>query len=133
MWSGELIIELAPRLALQAGNVTTEHNNPMKTYKATGLVFGNYWGGGKGAFQSTPITASSRAEIIAQAEKMLDDGSLDGGMGYESLNGAILDVQETKTVEVNGEVFSKQSSQYEFIGKLTTDEEDFLEEALLNA
>ena len=37
MWSGELIIELAPRLALQAGSVTTEHNNFMKTHYSEGI------------------------------------------------------------------------------------------------
>ena len=100
-------------------------------YELTGLVHGNYWGGGEGAYKSTPIYSKTKEEGLKKAEEMLDSGALDDGMGYESLIGAILDIKEIKTTEVEGEEFSHENHEIEYIGKLTERQEDFLYECLM--
>lgn len=102
----------------------------MKKYKITGWVYGNYWGGGQGAYRSTTILADSREEGIKKAEEMLADGSLDSGMGYKSLIGAILDIEENEIIEIDGKNFSHKEYEYYFIGNLSDEMEEFLMECV---
>ena len=101
----------------------------MKTVKyiATGLVYGNYWGGGKGAYASRILKSDTKEDIIEQATKGLD-GSLDGGMGYESLIGALLNIACITTVIIDGKEFENIEYELEFIGDLSEEDMDFLEE-----
>jgi len=98
-----------------------------KKFTFTGVVLGNHWGGGKGSYPSTEFIASSEEEGIEKAEKMLEEGSLDSGMGYESLIGALLDIKETTTIEIDGKEFYNDQYNSMFIGNLTEEEMDFLE------
>ena len=100
----------------------------MKTVKftSTGLVHGNYWGGGKGAYKAEKLSADTKEELIEKATKMLDDGSLDSGMGYESLIGALLNITKTTTIIHDGKPFSNEETESEFIGDLTEEQQDFL-------
>lgn len=95
-------------------------------YKSGGLVFGNYWGGGKGAYAAREIEASTKEELLLKANEMLENGSLDDGMGYESLIGARIDITETKFTDIDGEEFSHENYETVFIGDLTEKEIDFL-------
>lgn len=97
-----------------------------KRFECTGLVFGNYWGGGSGAYKARSLKANSRAKLIKQAIDALNDSSLDSGMGYESLIGAILHVEIIETVVINGEEFSRSDFEIEFIGNLTEEQQEFL-------
>jgi hypothetical protein len=94
-------------------------------YKSTGVVFGNYWRGGKGAYPAREIKADSREELLEQAKKGLD-GSLDSGMGYESLIGALIEICKITTIAIDGKHFTNKEYETEFIGDLTEEEEDFL-------
>lgn len=99
----------------------------MKTYEITGVVYGNLWGGGEGAYPSRPLQGDNLAELTKKAKKMLKDGSLDGGMGYESLNGAYLNI-ETKTIKtIDGDEFINKKYDDMFIGKLSDKVKDFLQ------
>jgi len=100
------------------------------SYKSNGLVLGNYWGGGIGAYKARDIEAPTQEELLTKANQMLEDGSLDDGMGYESLIGAILIITETKNTDIDGEDFSHDNSEIVFIGNLTEEEEDFLNECI---
>lgn len=100
----------------------------MKIFNATGIVYGNLWGGGKGAYGATEISGKSRADTMKQAKKMLDNGSLDGGMGYESLIGAILTIKSTEIREIKGKIWTHEEYEQIFIGKLNKEEQDFLME-----
>ena len=64
----------------------------IKKFRSKGLAYGKYWGGGEGAYQAEELTGETKEELLEKANTMLTDGSLDSGMGYESLIGAILDV-----------------------------------------
>jgi DNA invertase Pin-like site-specific DNA recombinase len=100
----------------------------METIKftSTGLVHGNYWGGGKGAYKAEKLSADTKEELIEKATKMLEDGSLDGGMGYESLIGALLSITKTTSIIHNGKPFTNEETEFEFIGELTEEDQDFL-------
>jgi hypothetical protein len=100
------------------------------TFTAKGVVLGNYWGGGKGAYEARQITANSKEELIKIAEEGIKDGSLDNGMGFQNLIGAALTIIIVTTVEIDGELFSNRRYDDVFIGNLSEDESDFLAEVL---
>ena len=70
------------------------------SYHAEGFLLGNLWGGGKGAYPTIKLTSDSIYGIRELAENALSDGSLDSGMGYQSLIGAILKISISSTVFV---------------------------------
>lgn len=96
-----------------------------KKYVAEGLVFGNLWGGGKGSYRSTKLTDTTLEGLLEQATKGLD-GSLDSGMGYESLIGALLDITTVTTAIIDGKEFINKESEIRFIGDLSDKQQDFL-------
>jgi hypothetical protein len=102
-----------------------------KSYKATGFVLGNYWGGGTGAYPTIKFEADTKEELMEKAKVALDDGSIDSGMGYESLIGAILDITEITSVEIEGETFINKKYIFDTVGELTNEEYEFLQELSL--
>ena len=94
-------------------------------FKSTGLVLGHYWGGGSGSYPATKLTADTKEELIKKATDGLD-GSLDGGMGFESLIGALLVITKTTTIIHDGKRFTNEETEEEFIGNLTEEQQDFL-------
>jgi hypothetical protein len=102
-----------------------------KSYKATGFVLGNYWGGGQGAYPTINFEADTKEELMDKAKVALDDGSIDSGMGYESLVGAVLDITETTTVEIEGETFTNEKYIFDTVGELTNEQYDFLQNCCL--
>ena len=94
-------------------------------YKSRGLVFGNYWGGGRGAYSAEKLSADTKEELIKEATKGLD-GSLDAGMGFESLIGALLVITKITSITRGGKTFTNEEIEEEFIGKLTEEDQDFL-------
>ncbi|MCK9429615.1 MAG: hypothetical protein M0R17_06385 [Candidatus Omnitrophica bacterium] len=96
-----------------------------KKFESTGLVYGNYWGGGKGSYPARKLYAKTKSDIIEQAEKGLD-GSLDSGMGYESLIGALLIITEITTINVKGKNYVHKEDDIIFIGDLSENEQNFL-------
>lgn len=97
-----------------------------KEYIASGLVYGKLWGGGFGAYKSQELRAKTKSELLIQAKKDLKSGSLDGGMGFEFLKGARLDIKEIETVTIKGKEYQRVEYITEFIGNLTDKDRDFL-------
>ena len=99
-----------------------------KEYKITGFVYGNLWGGSKGAYPSTTLSGNNINKLLKKANEMLKDKSLDSGMGYESLIGALLTIKTTTTILVKGKEF--KNDEYEdkvkVVGKLSNEEIEFL-------
>jgi hypothetical protein len=100
------------------------------TFSATGAVLGNYWGGGKGAYEARPVSASSKEELIKLLEQGVEDGSLDSGMGYRSLLGAYMTIKQTTHVTIDGKDFSNDEYEDVVIGNLDEEEIDFLCEVI---
>lgn len=101
-------------------------NKKVRVY-SNGFVLGNYWGGGRGAYPSTKLEAPTKEELIEVAKKALVEGSLDSGMGYESLIGARLDIRTVTTIEIDGNEFVNTENETEFIGDLTDSQIEFLD------
>jgi hypothetical protein len=99
---------------------------------ATGFVLGYLWLGDKGAYGARSLSADTREEIISQAEKGIEDGSLDGGMGFQSLLGALLHITTITTVTIDGKEFENRETEAEIIGELSDKDEDFLNEVAYN-
>ena len=98
----------------------------MKRYIATGYVLGKLWGGGEAAYPSEKIESVSKINLVKKAEKMLDDGSLDSGMGYENLIGAMLSIEEIDYRVIGGKDFSHSEYETIYVGKLSEKQINFL-------
>ena len=107
-------------------------NSKPKTYKARGFVYGNLWGGGKGAYPAEVITSDNRQDINQEIKSGISSGWLDSGMGYESLIGAIMTIETISTAMIDGKEF--KNSEYETViyGDLKDNEVEYLEEILSN-
>lgn len=92
----------------------------------SGFVYGNYWGGGEGAYAATIMESKTYEEAIEKANKALADGSLDSGMGFESLIGAALRVTTTTFIIFNKKRYSHNDTKLVFIGNLTPKQKHFL-------
>ena len=102
-----------------------------KSFKATGFVLGNYWGGGTGAYPTIEFTADTKEELLEKAKVALEDGSIDSGMGYESLIGAVLDVTVSTAIEFEGDEYVNEKYEFDTVGILTDEQYDFLQECCL--
>jgi len=104
-----------------------------KKYKSSGLVYGKYWGEGEGSYTAKTFQSNiSEEDLINQNLEALKSGSLDSGMGYESLIGAILLIEIITTTEIEDEVFTNTKSSELFIGDLTHQQKHFLTNRLYN-
>ena len=100
-------------------------------YYSTGYVWGKYWGGGEGGYKAENLGPyDTLAELEADATAMVKSGSLDSGMGYESLIGALLLVTHTRTIEVEGEHWTNEQSEMIEIGNLTEEASELLWEVV---
>ena len=77
----------------------------MIKYRATGMVWGNLWGGGQGGYPAETLESDTREELIGLIDAGLLDGTLDSGMGYESLVGAVMVIDEIDTRQIDGKIF----------------------------
>ena len=98
----------------------------MITYKATGIVLGNLWGGRIGGYAAQVITATSKDYLFQQIEDGIADGSLDSGMGYESLIGALMAIEIIDSREMDGKIFVHRDYEDEFFGDITPEQEEML-------
>jgi hypothetical protein len=91
----------------------------MKKYSSTGIVWGNCWGGGQSGYTTRKIYGNSLKDLRKKAETMLSDGSLDSGMGYESLIGAILCVKIEDVKTIKGKEYINTTYRELCVGKLS--------------
>ncbi len=101
-------------------------------YVASGLVLGNLWGGGSGLYDMITIEAETKEELLQKAKDGIKDGTLDDGMGFEKLRGAVLDITVLTTIEVDGDEYVNTKYQFDSVGDLTDDELTNMERMLLN-
>jgi len=104
----------------------------MFKYKASGVVLGNLWGGGAGSYPSEKIEAKTKKELITEAKRMLKDGSLDSGMGFDGLNSAILCIEQIEIINKDGKEYQRSDFTECYIGKPSEKDKTFLSESLFN-
>ena len=95
-----------------------------KSYSSTGIVLGNLWMGGRAGYRAERLKAKTKKALLKKAQTMLENGSLDSGMGFKGLIGALLDIKTTETIQVKGKDYSRTETELEFIGKLTAEQQD---------
>lgn len=96
-----------------------------KQYKASGLVYGKYWGGGEGAYQSEKYQAETVKELDKMINKGVKDGTIDSGMGYENVLGAVMEIEIIETIAKNDKEYSNSEFETESYGDLTIEQIDF--------
>lgn len=101
-----------------------------KRYNVKGYVLGYLWGGGEGAYPSKEFTANTKRDILIKLRDGIKDGSLDSGMGYESLIGGIFNIERITTVKIDGDDYTHSDHEQVFYGKLTKKQKSFLTNVL---
>ena len=97
-----------------------------KKYSAKGVVLGYMWGGGTGFYPTVTLEGFDSIEALSEAaEKKIKDNSLDKGMGFEALKGAVLEVEERSTVTVDGLDYHREDYTSIIVGELTEEESDY--------
>lgn len=105
--------------------VTIEQTNVK--YIAKGFVYGLLWGGGEGTYPSRTIVSSSMSDLTEKIMKGIDDGSLDGGMGYQRLIGALMEITVRTTIVIGDDDYVNQKCTIQFYGDLSENQQEFLE------
>jgi len=98
-----------------------------KEYKANGLVYGKYWGGGEGSYQAESYQSKTKKGLDKLINKGVNDGSIDSGMGYQEILGAFMIVEKIITIKKDGEEYKRSEHNGEFYGNLAEKQQDFLE------
>ena len=97
------------------------------SYSARGYVYGNYWGGGRGTYPSQRYLDRSIKNIITDINNDFKSGGLDGGMGYESLIYAKMEIKTKWMVKINGEEYYRETFCYKELGSLDDlDPDDYI-------
>lgn len=102
----------------------------MITYRATGIVLGNCWGGGICGYAANEINANSLRELREEIAEQLESGSLDSGMGFESLIGALMCIETIDIREIDNKTFTAIDYEDEFFGDITPEQEELLADAV---
>ena len=102
----------------------------MKKYICRSIVYGNCWGGGQVGYKGELITGNTREEVLKEANERLKDGSLDSGMGFESLVGALCEIEEIETIIVERNEFKHSEFERHEIGEIPDDFVDTMDEFL---
>lgn len=100
-------------------------------FKASGFVYGYYWGGGEGAYKAEDVEALTLEELEDRINDGIKKGWLDSGMGYESLIGAVMYVTRIETRIFKGREWHNEEENTGFYGNLTECQIEFLENVLM--
>ena len=98
----------------------------IKEYRSKGFVYGRLWGGREGSYPARRLNRHTKIGLLAEAKKALKVGWLDSGMGYEYLFGALLEIEEIETIEVNNKEYTRSEYETVFIGDLTEKQKEHL-------
>jgi hypothetical protein len=112
-------------------NTKTEFKHTKK-FGASGLVLGNLFMGGEGSYPIRRFNADTREELLITAIDKLNDGSLDSGAGFDGLRGALLEITTYNSFTVNEKIFVNEESETVFIGELTPEQQNYLDETFMN-
>lgn len=103
---------------------------PKIYFSAEGIVLGNYWGGGKGYYKARGYQNNHHGPLIKEIQEALEKGSLDSGMGYESLIGARMAITAHYEIEIEGKKFFRHETEDKIFtnGKIAPGEMALLED-----
>ena len=96
------------------------------TYNAKGHVFGKYWGGGSGGYKAKSYSNETLEGLRSTITQAVNDGSIDDGMGFEEVIGAMMSVQTITSIEIDGKTFTNSEEEIEFFGDLDEDQQEWM-------
>jgi hypothetical protein len=91
-------------------------------YVVSGVVLGHMWGGGVGSYPAKNYRGSSLSQIEEAILQSLKDGSLDSGMGFQSLKGALMSIAKIETLLIGGKEYESTEHSEKIYGDLSTEE-----------
>ena len=112
---------------------TAKITDKEQRFEATGFVLGFLYLGDLGAYPARKIKADTKEELLNKATDMLADGSLDSGMGFESLKGAMIDIKTIEIIKIDGKDYENENTEPVFIGELESEDMEFLERCYFSA
>lgn len=90
-----------------------------KFYSTKGVVYGRTWNFTDGGYATRSTGEfSTKEEVIAKLNEMLEDGSIDSGFGFESLYGAYCSIVEESSAIIDGDVYVNRNIENVVIGTL---------------
>jgi len=105
----------------------------MISYRASGYVLGNLWGGGIGSYSAEQLTANSLSGLNQQIKDGIADGSLDSGMGFNGLIGAVMTIDTIDERAIDGKLFTAHEYKEKAYGDLSDMQIDLLCKAICNS
>jgi hypothetical protein len=96
-------------------------------YKAKGYVYGHLWGGEEGIYPSEVLYGDDIDKLKDEIKEKIEDGSLDSGMGYQKLVGALIEITKYEDIVINDNVYTNKSYSLEYFGDLNELQQEFLE------
>ena len=100
-------------------------------YQAQGVCIGRLWSFEDGAYPTIKFNNSNKDELYNEIEESVKSGSIDSGMGFESIRGALMTITTKTTITVDDKTFTNEESETDIFGKVSDDEIDYLEDYLL--
>lgn len=98
----------------------------IKSYKAHGLVYGQSWGGGNVAYPAEELISDTKEDLIAQIEAGIKDGSLDSGMGFVILIGALMIIETERKIIIENVAYRNTTTKRYYSKGLNPKEKWFL-------
>jgi len=74
-------------------------------YSAWGICVGNLWGGGQGSFLTRHYHNDDLETMKKEIQKDLRSGTIDSGMGFESMIRATMVIQKVTSIKYKEEIF----------------------------
>lgn len=99
-----------------------------RKYRSTGIVYGKLWTNVEAAYPAKILQEHSKKKLLKNIKLKFKDGSLDSGMGYQYLIGAIITIETMTTIFIKEVDYYHSDYQTIFIGKLNQKQKDFLKE-----
>lgn len=112
---------------MEKKKISEESSLPQeKTYHADGIVLGYLWGGGEATYPSRCYNGyKSREELVEHMKLDLKSGQIDGGMGFECLISAMMEIKEVTRIEMDKKPFYNETCDFVYLvreGDTNTDE-----------
>ena len=89
-----------------------------KRYSTIGYVWGHCWGGGEVGYTAKQLKANDMKSIKEQAIEGIENKSLDTGMGFEKITGALLLVKIEDVITIDKKEYINTEYQNLVVGNI---------------
>ena len=103
---------------------------PTVRFQAKGLACGTTWDGDEIIYPTIDYRSRSLEDLEDQINKGIEDGSIDSGMGFQKIIGALMTVTTISTVILDGKYYTNSEDQVRAYGDLTVPHIKWMEDLL---